>query len=241
MSFKPLIASVQTIKIGNWFIEHSPALSLVWLHNLLDRRLSFIHKDDPSVLNIHDGSLVLKLESDLGDLTAKYKSNDNLKQMLVKSLGQKSARRNWLYAHFLLQHHIATPEPLAYLQSKKMALNYQSWYICRYEEGLSCEEYFLNSPSFTPSMRNTVSAIVDMFITLRECQVSHGNFKASNILILQNRPSLIDLDLMSYHATKGKAERKWREDLHFFMENWRERHDIDKQFRLAFAKHGVEL
>jgi serine/threonine-protein kinase RIO1 len=122
-----------------------------------------------------------------------------------------------------------------------MGLLNQSWYISRYEDGLNCEEYFLNSLSFTPSMRNTISAIVEMFLALRDCQLSHGKCKASNILIVQNRPCLIDLDTMFYHGNKRKAEQNWRKDIQTFMENWWERHDIDKQFRLAFAKQGVEL
>lgn len=241
MSFKPLISSMQSIKIGEWFGEYSPALSDNWLKDLLGVELSYIDKNDPCVLNIHNQALVLKLDSDLGPLTAKYRSNESLKKMLLSTLGNISAKRNWQYAHYLLQHHIATPEPLAYIHLKKKGLNYQSWYICRYLEGVNCEEYFLNSPTFTPSMRNTVSAIVEMFMALRSCQLSHGKFKASNILILQNQPCLIDLDSMSYHGNKRQAEKKWRKDLQTFMENWWERHDIDKQFRLAFAKQGVDL
>jgi hypothetical protein len=241
MSFKPSISSVQSIKIGDWFAEYSPALSVKWLQDLLGVELSFIDKNDPCMLNINDQALVLKFDSDLGPLTAKYRSNGSVNEMLLSTLGQLSAKRNWQYAHYLLEHHIATPEPLAYIQLKKMGLNYQSWYICRYQEGLSCEEYFLHSASFTPSMRNTVSAIVEIFMALRKCQLSHGKFQASNILILQNQPCLIDLDSMSYHRNKSIAEKKWRKDLYTFMENWWERHDIDKQFRLAFAKQGIEL
>jgi hypothetical protein len=241
MRFKPSIPSVQSVQIGHWYVEHSPVLSVKWLQSLLNMELSFIDKKDPCVLNIHDESLVLKLDSDLGELAAKYTVNKNFNEIIFSTVAQRSAKRNWLYAHFLLQHHIATPEPLAYLRTTKMGLNDQSWYICRFEKGYSCEEYFLNSPSFTPSMRNTVSAIVEMFMALRECQLSHGNIKASNILILQNQPCLIDLDCMSYHGNKNKAEKKWRRDIQVFMENWWERHDIDKQFRLAFAKQGVDL
>lgn len=241
MSFKPLISTVQSTNIDDWFVEYSPALSVKWLQGLLGVELSFIDKKDPCVLNIHNEALVLKFDSDLGPLTAKYRSNESLKEMLLSTFRRQSAKRNWRYAHFLLQNHIATPEPLAYIQLKKMGLNYQSWYISRYQEGLTCEEYFLNSASFTPSMRNTVSAIVEMFIALRECQLSHGKFTASNILIVNNQPCLIDLDSMSYHGNKNKAVKKWRMDLQTFMENWWERYDIDKQFRLAFAKQGVDL
>ena len=102
-------------------------------------------------------------------------------------------------------------------------------------------DYFLNSPSITPSMINTTSAIVDMFIFLRENQLSHGNLHASNILIKHNQPTLIDLDCMNYHKNKNKAEHMWREDIAYFMNNWWERYDIDKQFMLAFAKHGIKI
>lgn len=241
MRFKASIPSIQTTHFDDWSVEHSPALSTKWLQDLVEFDWSLIDKEDPNVLNIHDASLVVKIDSDLGYLAGKFHSNETLKEMLFNTYNQKSAKRNWQYAHFLLNHQIITPEPLAFLQWKKFSLNYQSWYICRFEEGLTCEEYFLNATSFTPSMKNTISSIVELFIAMGECQVSHGNFKASNLIISQDGPCLIDLDTMSYCSNKKKAEQKWREDLVNFMHNWWQRHDIEKQFRLAFLKQGIEF
>ncbi|PCJ48732.1 MAG: hypothetical protein COA74_08475 [Gammaproteobacteria bacterium] len=241
MKFDASIPSVQTARFDDWSVEHSPALSTKWLQDLIEFDWSLIDKKDPNVLNINDSSLVVKIESDLGYLAAKLSSNDTLKEMVLNTFSQKSAKRNWQYAHFLVNHQISTPEPLAFLQRKKLGLNYQSWYICRFEEGLTCEDYFLNATSFTPAMKNIISSIVELFRAMKECQVSHGNLNASNLIISQDGPCLIDLDSMSYCSNKKKAEQKWREDLLSFMDNWWQRHDIDKQFRLAFLKQGIAL
>jgi len=40
---------------------------------------------------------------------------------------------------------------------------------------------------------------------------------------------------------KKKAEQLWRLDIKSFMNSWKERYDIYKQFRLAFSKHGIDV
>jgi len=86
---------------------------------------------------------------------------------------------------------------------------------------------------------NTASAIVDMFISLKECHLSHGNIKASNILLSQGSPSLIGLHKMAFHSNKKKAELMSGRDIKQFMDSWDEKYNAYKHFKQAFRKRNV--
>ena len=239
MAFDSQVSGAQTSRYKDWHIIYSPSLSLDWLHSLLELYLPDLNDDDESVLKLDDSSLVLKKDSDIGYLVATLYKRTSFRNVIRNTLSQTYAQHCWHFAHKLRSLGLGTPEPLAYIEEKKVGFNYRSWYICRYDEGISCANYFLHSASFTPAMANTAAAIVDMFIELKNNQMSHGNIKANNLLISVNRLSLIDLHCMDYQPDSQKAEQMWRQDIGRFMENWRERFDIEKQFRLAFSKRGV--
>lgn len=246
MTFGPLISSEQSSQYVDWqnncwHIVHSPELSTDWLQGLLDVDLTGLKKEHEYVLKLEQSQLVLKQSSDIGFLTARLYRNFTAKQLINYSLKQNPAYRAWRYAHYLRNQGFATAEPLAYMVQRKIGFSVKAWSICRFDQGLSCDDYFVHSPSFTPAMINTAFAIASLFKKLRKYQMSHGNLKATNILITENKPSLINLDSMKYHADKSKAEKYWRRDIERFMENWRERYDIYKQFKQAFLKAGINL
>jgi hypothetical protein len=236
----PQFFGAQSSKKGNWRITHSPILSLDWLHSLLEMDLSEIKEDDDNVLKLSEFSLVLSIESDIGLLVAKFYKKPPFTQMLKQALEQNPARRSWQFAQHLRKLDIATTEPLAYLVERKVGLSHRAWKINRYQDGKTCADYFLHSPNFTAAMRNSTSAIVELLVNLKEHHLCHGELTASNIIITDNDPVLIDLDSMTYHSDKRKVEQHWQRDITRFMNSWKERYDIYKQFRLAFTKHGIE-
>lgn len=236
-----MISGSQSIQYNDWHIIHSPVLSLDWLYELLELELPTTKDADNSVLKLEDDSLILKLESDIGFVAAKHYRKRSIKRVLRNTFGQSRAHRSWQYANYLLDQGLNTPEPLAFIEEQKVGLKWRAWYICRFDESATCDEYYLHADSLTPAMVNNASAIVDMFIKLRECRLSHGDFKASNLLMSAEMPSLIDLDSIKLNSNERSAERMWRRDINRFMDNWHERYDIYTQFKLAFSKHGIEV
>ncbi len=241
MKFNKLIPGSQHIQHQDWHIVHAPSLSLRWLGELLEFNLPINKDDDERVISLETSSLILKLDSDIGPIAAKYYREKNVETIMRNTFLNTRAQHCWGYAHFLLNQGLNTPEPLAFIEERKMGLRWRSWYISRFDESTTCDEYYLNAKSITPAMSNNATAIVDLFIQMRKCQLSHGDFKATNILMTDDLPSLIDLDSMKYHTNKNSAERMWRQDIHRFMDNWRERYDIYKKFKQAFLKRGIEV
>ena len=53
-------------------------------------------------------------------------------------------------------------------------------------------------------------------------QISHGDLKANNILLVAAKPYLLDLDAMSEYKGKKAFKRHFNNDIERFMRNWRD-------------------
>jgi tRNA A-37 threonylcarbamoyl transferase component Bud32 len=86
-----------------------------------------------------------------------------------------------------------------------------------------------------------VKQLVEMFYRLYLLQISHGDMKASNIMIVDEKPLLIDLDSMQQHRFGLIAKHQHARDLRRFMRNWQ--HDealsnaFKKVFKVVYADH----
>jgi len=64
-----------------------------------------------------------------------------------------------------------------------------------------------------------------MFSRLNELNISHGDMKASNIIINNDEPCLMDLDSMRKHRLNYILQRRQQKDRARFLRNWK--HDKD--------------
>ncbi len=234
-------SNAQDNQYKDWSITNYAELNLEWLHSLIDYILPLNKKDDDSVLQLSHPKVVLRRESDTGDLCATFYRNPSISIIIKNTLLQSQALNCWNSAHYLVKEHFKTPEPLAYMEEKRFGFTVRSWYVCRFEPGVTAYEYFTQPTAYTAAMANTVTRIVDLFLELKNAQINHGNLSASNILILDNDVSLLDLKTMNYLSNQEKANERWRNDIECFMESWRERYDIHKYFQQAFLKRNIVL
>ena len=241
MKIDPLIQGSQYVEHNDWQIYHSPRLSVTWLRNLLNLDVPQDKKDSQDIVASDDDMVLLKLESDIGLIAAKHYKKPALTKIAANTLGQDPAQINWFFAHHLNTNGINTPAPLALMVERKMGLPIRSWYLCQFEEGIGCENYFFYAKAITPAMANTASAIVDMFISIRECQLSHGDLTADKLLIVDGRPYLTDMSNMKFYSKEKKAESMWRNDIEQFMNCWDERYDAYKQFKQVFLKRNISF
>ena len=56
----------------------------------------------------------------------------------------------------------------------------------------------------------------------RMCQgsISHGDMKATNLIVCGERLLVIDLDALAHHRSKRRFLKQYRRDLQRFMDNW---------------------
>ena len=80
-----------------------------------------------------------------------------------------------------------------------------------------------------------VDRIVKLFKKMESAQISHGDMKATNIIIDNKRPVLIDLDAMRKHISKTRFLHFQREDKKRFFKNLSAIPEVDKLFEKHIA------
>jgi tRNA A-37 threonylcarbamoyl transferase component Bud32 len=65
---------------------------------------------------------------------------------------------------------------------------------------------------------------------LSTSQISHGDLKATNFLMAQDGPVIIDLDAMRQLKDPEQFEKAFNKDLDRFMKNWEDNPELASRF-----------
>ena len=239
----PFIPALQQFSKLDWQIEHLPILEEKWIAKLVSELDEVVNGEYPEryeVLKAGNSTSVLKVESPIGVLVVKYYRKKTIRRVIRNTLEMSRARRSWNYSHFLRHHHIETPEPLVVAEEKSYGLIKRSIFISRYVEAPDLREFFNNINKMTPALANIIDDVANLLINLKGLSISHGDTKATNILLYNNEPCLIDLDAMRHHTKQSSLEHEFRRDLQRFIKNWQGQYVIEKQFIQSFTKYGIK-
>ena len=127
------------------------------------------------------------------------------------------AKRAWRNGQLLKRIGVATPEPLAFLETKKIGLVRESFLITPYIEGTNFHHYIRNENLPTEQRRRVIEKIKNTLDTLSLHKTSHGDTKPSNFLVAADGPVVTDLDSMKIHWTASIAKRGAENDLAKFL------------------------
>lgn len=127
------------------------------------------------------------------------------------------ARRAWRKGHLLLRIGVATPEPLAFIETKKFGLVRESFLITPYIEGANFHHYIRNKNLPADAIRRVAEQVRKILDTLATHKISHGDTKPSNFLVAGDVPVITDLDSMKIHRTTPMAQRWAKKDLMRFL------------------------
>lgn len=146
----------------------------------------------------------------------RYNIKDKV-HFLKRCLRPSRAAISWRNANLLEFMGIPTAKPLGFIENRIAGLRHTAYFICEYipaEQLLSV--YKERQPTETE-----LQQIKQVFSYMVRAKVSHGDLKATNLLIdEQNNISLIDLDAMKQHSSKTSFEKAFNKDKARFMENW---------------------
>jgi hypothetical protein len=123
---------------------------------------------------------------------------------------------------------IATPKPLALLEERFGCLRRRAYFLSEYIEAPDAIQFF-SQPAPPEDKEKVACNIATLFHRLYLFGYSHGDFKATNIKIVNLAPVLIDLDGMQAHrhgcCSDWWFQRKHIKDLKRLMKNWE--HDVE--------------
>ena len=149
------------------------------------------------------------------------------------------ALTSWENAHRLQFYGIATPRPVAVLKQRQGLLRPVSYFMMEKVTGSGAERWFQDTKIPVADKRHMSGKIAILIKQMQEQRISHGDMKASNFLITDLGPMIIDLDAMRQHRSERSYRHAWRRDLNRFMRNWCEVPELKELFSRALEENGL--
>jgi tRNA A-37 threonylcarbamoyl transferase component Bud32 len=149
---------------------------------------------------------------------------------LKRTLTQTRAKKSWKSAHRLLFRGISTPPPVAMMEERRGALKGVSYFVCEYIAGTTASAYFTPHNIDLKEGRGVAREVLKVLNQLYVENISHGDLKASNILLNEKSVFLIDLDAMRFHRNSYYFNFRTKKDKNRFMRNWQEQPMIRELF-----------
>jgi tRNA A-37 threonylcarbamoyl transferase component Bud32 len=161
---------------------------------------------------------------------------------VMRSFRKTRAAASWANAHRLRLLGVPAIQPVSLLEQRYFfnLLRGKSYFLSEYIEAPTVDFVFA-AEADKAKRAELVKQLVEMFYRLYLLQISHGDMKASNIMIVDEKPLLIDLDSMQQHRFGLIAKHQHARDLRRFMRNWQ--HDealtnaFKKVFKVVYADH----
>lgn len=181
---------------------------------------------------IKDGNTctVFKLNFQGMDVLVKRYNIKSWHYQLVRLLCSSRAMKSWNNAHLLSFYGVETPKPIALIENNFMGFKGKAYLITQYLDAEGCSNYFLNQSNQKKNKIIVANKITNLFKKLSDLLIAHGDLKASNILLHEEQPYLIDLDSMRQYCNYIFYARARRKDCQRFAENWKNNKTIASYF-----------
>ncbi|WP_409315580.1 lipopolysaccharide kinase InaA family protein [Pseudomonas sp. KCJK9016] len=130
------------------------------------------------------------------------------------------AWHSWREGNRLAFLGIATPKPLAVLETRFFWLRSKAYLVTEYLAGPDIIERFAPYVESGEAPEAELQALDQLFARLIAERISHGDFKGHNLFWHQDRWALIDLDSMCQHGSASSFAPAYARDRARFMRNW---------------------
>ena len=158
---------------------------------------------------------------------------------LRRAFRKSRAWQSWSNAHRMEFLGIPALKPVAMIENRMGPIRATAYLITEFIEGPDA----LQSLSTDPN--GELEAITSILQELSDVQISHGDLKATNIVMTDEGPVMVDLDGMKEHTNRQSFEQAFSRDLERFMENWHDNPRLKSRFsgllRDLSSQYGVNL
>ena len=189
-------------------------------HTLKNPDLALSHPECQIIKNDNTTTVGL-IFRDSYKFSIKRYNTKNTWHRLRRTVRTSRAENCWHFTRTLRNLDIPVAPAVAWIQEIRVGLKGRSWFVSEFVDGISCLDHFKGDvPS--AEIKKTLCEIIAILCKLRRERISHGDLKASNILLSKRGPVLIDLDSMRQHKTESTYQPAARKDLNRFLRNWQE-------------------
>lgn len=143
----------------------------------------------------------------------------NLVHCLKRFWRPSRAWHSWVEAHRLDLLGIATPQPLAVIETRRFGLRGRSYLITEYVSGQDIIARFEPYVDASPPEQELL-ALEQLFAALIRERISHGDLKGTNLLWQDGSWALIDLDALHQHRSVAQFRQAFARDRARLLRNW---------------------
>jgi tRNA A-37 threonylcarbamoyl transferase component Bud32 len=183
-----------------------------------------------TLLKDGNSSTVWRTDVDGHNLVVKRYNVKSFTHGLKLSVRKGRSHISWQNAHRLLFYGITTPHPVVLYRNTRNRLRPTTYFIASHANGVDLREWFSDSLHSIEQQSAMAEKLAVMFSHLAALWISHGDLKATNILIVDEEPLLIDLDSMQQHRSFKTALPALKKDRDRFMQNWQKMPQIEATF-----------
>jgi serine/threonine-protein kinase RIO1 len=115
---------------------------------------------------------------------------------------------------------IATARPLALLERRWGPIRRRAYFITAHVAGEPLAAIVARHRDDPDRLAACAERLVQLLERLRRLRLSHGDFKASNLIWTEEALYLLDLDGMRKHARWPGFQRAFRKDVQRLLANW---------------------
>lgn len=195
---------------------------------------AFSHPDAVLLKNGRSAT-VIKLNLNGRDVVIKRYNIKNIWHWLRRCFRTTRAKKCWRIAQKLRLFGINTARPIAYIENRFLGLSGTSYFITENVVGDNVSDYLQKANE--AQQAKIINDIGLMFTSLKKMAVTHGDLKATNLLInTDEEPVLIDLDGAHEHRTLSSLQRTTRKEWQRFLRNFDGASLILEKFEAVFGK-----
>lgn len=129
------------------------------------------------------------------------------------------AWHSWVEGHRLNFLGIASPRPVAVIERRWFGLRSRSYLVTDYADGQDLLTLLAPYQNGTPP-EDVLQALERLFSGFLRERISHGDLKGTNLLWLEGRLMLIDLDAARHHDDDRRFAEAYRRDRARLLRNW---------------------
>lgn len=204
--------------------DHAPGRMQVVMRSHLAALSEILADPDAALKRAHllkngRSATVGRLQVDGTDYVIKRYNIRNAAHALLRAPRPSRAWHAWIAGHRLRALGIATPEPVAVIESRLGPLRGRAWLITEHCPGTTLRWHYDKD---TPRLPNAAEAAAfkALFHALRRTRITHGDLKSHNLFWQDGHIAMIDLDAMVQHRSDNAFRNAWAKDCARLLRNW---------------------
>jgi tRNA A-37 threonylcarbamoyl transferase component Bud32 len=176
----------------------------------------------------------------VGDRVIKRYNIKDWKHFLSRCWRPSRARVSWCNSLRLNYLGIPAPRSLALRENRMGPLRREAYLVSDHVAGPDLLAWVADNREIPAWLDNEIRRLFDVFWAAR---VSHGDMKATNLIVAGEKLVVLDLDAMAYHPHAGRFKKAHRRDLTRFMANWESgaRAHFGQVLADCLARAGIEI